>query len=303
MTGTTVALLPGMENLTEKVIAFQRSKTGLEEIVAALAPRVYRYPRHKLGLDEDACGDFYAYFQPRLLRLLARFKDQGKPFESYLCSVMSWQLKNFARERRKAERGWNAALRLEAGFQAGPGTGQEPEVEEGPSPQGFPDAAELQLRGLLEKECDRRNLLILALKCLRSLTPERIAALSSLTRIPEQTICGYVRLLCARTEPRERRLECLRERRNRAFSQARILEAELAEEMDPARQESLASRLARTRRRMRTAIRRMSRVLLNPTNRDIAEVMAIPKGTVDSGLYWLKRRLSPVYDPDSSQLA
>jgi RNA polymerase sigma factor (sigma-70 family) len=290
-----------MENLTEKVIAFQRSHSGLGELVTALAPRIYAYPRHKLGLDEDACGDFYLYFQPRLLRLLARFKDQGKPFESYLCSVLSWQLKNFARERRRSERGWNTALRLETGEReaeaeaaADPGGDREP---------GFPDEAELRFHGLLDKACDRRNLVILALKCLRSLTPERISALSCLTRMPEDRLAGYAASLRARTEQRERRLEAFRVRRNRAFSQARMLEEELSRETDPARRESLQGRLARTRRRMRTAIGRMSHVLLSPTNREIAEVMGVPKGTVDSGLYWLKRKLAPVYDPDRSRLA
>jgi RNA polymerase sigma factor (sigma-70 family) len=292
-----------MENLTEKVIAFQRSNGGLEELVTALAPRIYSYPRHKLGLDEDACGDFYVYFQPRLLRLLARFKDQGKPFESYLCSVLSWQLKNFARERRRSERGWKAALRLEAADQAGQCAEPEEEPETGPSTPGFPDEAELRLRGLLERECDRRNLLLLALKCLHSLTPERVGALCSLTGLSEDRLAGYVSSLRACTEPRQRRLRVFRERRNRAFSQARLLEAEISEETDPARRECLRARLARTRRRMRTAIQRMSRVLVNPTNREIAEVMGIPKGTVDSGLYWLKRKLAPVYDPDSRRLA
>jgi RNA polymerase sigma factor (sigma-70 family) len=292
-----------MENLTERVIAYQRSNGGLEELVTALAPRIYAYPRHKLGLDEDACGDFYVYFQPRLLRLLARFKDQGKPFESYLCSVLSWQLKNFARERRRSERGWKTALRLEAADQAGQCAPAEAEPDSWPRMPGFPGEAELRLRGLLEKECDRRNLVLLALKCLHSLTPERIESLCSLTGFSEDLLHGYVSRLRVRTEPRQGRLKAFRERRNRAFSQARLLETELSEETDPARRDCLAALLARARRRMRTAILRMSRVLINPTNREIAEVMGIPKGTVDSGLYWLKRKLAPVYDPDNSRLA
>jgi hypothetical protein len=168
---------------------------------------------------------------------------------------------------------------------------------------GFPGEAELRLRGLLEKECDRRNLVLLALKCLHSLTPERIESLCSLTGFSEDLLHGYVSRLRVRTEPRQGRLKAFRERRNRAFSQARLLETELSEETDPARRDCLAALLARARRRMRTAILRMSRVLINPTNREIAEVMGIPKGTVDSGLYWLKRKLAPVYDPDNSRLA
>ena len=51
------------------------------------------------------------------------------------------------------------------------------------------------------------------------------------------------------------------------------------------------------RLRMRTAMQRMSRVGLAPTNLEIAKALGVPKGTVDSGLYWLKRKLASVYDP------
>jgi DNA-directed RNA polymerase specialized sigma24 family protein len=47
----------------------------------------------------------------------------------------------------------------------------------------------------------------------------------------------------------------------------------------------------------------MSRVGMSPTNREIAAVLGVPKGTVDSGLYWLKRKLAAVYDPDNLRSA
>ena len=68
-----------------------------------------------MGWDEDACGDFYVFIHPRIIRLLDRFRDQGKPFESYLWAVMNWQLRNFARDRNKNERKWMVSLRLEPG--------------------------------------------------------------------------------------------------------------------------------------------------------------------------------------------
>ena len=149
-----------MISLTEKVLAFQKSNLGLSDLVAEISPRVYGYPRRKLGWDEDACGDFYVFFQPRLVRLLSRFKDQGKPFESYLCSVLSWQLKNFARERRRGERGWNVSLRLQD---------EDPQAEgEEETP---PDPWDFRILALIRNSADRRNLLLLALKCVRFLSP------------------------------------------------------------------------------------------------------------------------------------
>ncbi len=282
-----------MESLTEKVLAFQKSKDGLAELVAVLSPRIYQYPRQKLGWDEDSCGDFYLFFQPRLVRLLSKFRDQGKPFENYLCSVLSWQLKNFARERRKSERGWSVSLRLRI---------VEDEVREAEA-FACPDPADPRLPSILIEKSDRRNFLLFCLKCVRVLSEERIAGLSGMTGIPVETLIALVSALRARIGRKEKRLACFRERRNRAFALCRLLETELSEETDPSRREALREKLLKSRRRMRTAMQRMARVMLNPTNREIAEVMGMPKGTVDSGLFWLKRKLASVYDSDSLQSA
>jgi DNA-directed RNA polymerase specialized sigma24 family protein len=284
-----------MDSLTEKVAAFQKTSQGLNDLIAVIAPRVYWYPRHKLGWDEDACGEFYAHFQPRLFRLLSRFKDKGKPFETYLCSVMSWELKNFTRDRKKSDRIWNTALRLEYPEEQGC---SETEWEE-----ARPETLDERVASLFRNGADRRNILSLCLKNIRHMTPERLSGLAALLRVPEEVLSGYAQALRSRMAPREKRLEMFRGRRNRAYSNARLLERELQEELDPGRRSAILERLATARKRMRTAMHRMSRIMLNPTNREIAEVLAVPKGTVDSGLFWLKRKLVSVYDPGNSRSA
>lgn len=104
-----------MESLTEKVLQYQKSREGLRTLMDEIAPRVYQFPRRTMGWDEDACGDFYVFIHPRIVRLLDRFRDQGKPFESYLWAVLGWQLRNFARERRRSERAWQVSLRMTRG--------------------------------------------------------------------------------------------------------------------------------------------------------------------------------------------
>ncbi len=88
-----------------------------------------------MGWDEDACGEFYVFIHPRLIRLLDRFRNQGKPFESYLWAVLGWQLRNFARERSRDERRWKVSLRLEPGCSASlsEGLADNPAGRTGPS--------------------------------------------------------------------------------------------------------------------------------------------------------------------------
>ncbi len=302
-------------DLTQKVLEFQQTNNGLDELIRTLSPRVYQDPRVKLGWDEDACGDFYVFFRPRLVRLLSRFKDQGKPFESYLCSVLNWQLKNFARERRIEERGWNVVLHLERLAEEERAQSSVMELEA--SAAGRNDMAigargafpanpvffDSSLSAFFKRSADRRNFLLLCLKCVRLLPAERLQSAAAVAGIPASRMEELAAAAKASIQPKEKRLESFRLRRNRAYAAALLLEVELSEETDPGRRERLTRRLDKARTRMRTAMWRMSRMMLNPTNREIAAVLGIPKGTVDSGLYWLKKRLAEVYDADSLRSA
>jgi len=285
-----------MESLTEKVLEFQKTGAGLNALVDVLAPRVYQFPRRKMGWDEDACGDFYLYFQPRLLRLLGRFQDLGKPFESYLCAVLGWQLRNFARERRRGERKWSATLRLDT---ADPVRESAPEDER---VRSYPRLTP-QVLAVIRTGADRRNFLFLLLKCARHIDREKAEALAPLTSVPAAKMLALASSLAESRAHRDRRLAIFVERRNRAFCLARLLEGELRYETDPCRRQEMERRLASANKRMAMAMTRMSRVAVAPTNREIAESLGVPKGTVDSGLCVLKRKLAAAMDPDSLRSA
>ena len=189
-----------MENLTEKVLHYQRTRGGLAELMSDLAPRVYLFPQRKMGWDEDACGEFYVFFHPRLVRLLDRFRDQGKPFESYLCSVLAWQLRNFARERKRGERSWNVALRIEtehetASAEQAPGDADDEAMLE---PGGR------ELTALIRTGSDRRNLLFFILKCSRNLDPGKTTALARLAGVPPERLASLMVELCEHRAPGRR---------------------------------------------------------------------------------------------------
>ena len=274
-----------MESLTEKVLRYQRTRAGLAELMTELAQRVYLFPRRQMGWDEDACGEFYLFFHPRLVRLLDRFRDQGKPFESYLCAVLGWQLRNFARERKQGERSWNVGLRIEP-------CQTENDEEEAPRGEETVLGIDGDVSALIRTPADRRNLLFLILKCSRTVDPEKIAALAGLACVSPERLTSLVTDLAQLRTRREARLETFRLRRNGAFSQVRLLETEIMVETDNDRRAELSRRLQKARRRMRSAMTRMASVGLAPTNKEISAILEVPKGTVDSGLYWLKKKLA-----------
>ena len=292
-----------MKNLTEKVLQYQKTREGLGDIVNEIGPRIYQFPRRTMGWDEDACGEFYVFIHPRLIRLLDRFHNQGKPFESYLWAVLGWQLRNFARERNRDERRWRVSLRMEPGSAEDLSESFEGSrcLEAGPGEEAL-NASSAVARCVLSA-ADRRNFLFLILKCSRLIDAENAPALARIAGITAESVLSLVAALRDARSARESRHEFFRCRRNKAFAAIRFLEHELLAEVDPMKRASLEKSLGRMRLRMSTAMQRMSRVGLAPTNLEISRALRVPKGTVDSGLYWLKRKLASVYDPPDSRSA
>jgi hypothetical protein len=96
---------------SERVLTFQRTGAGRRALLDELATYTYHYPRRKLPtLDEDAPGEFYLLCHHKLEQLIVRYRDHGKPFEHYLNSVLSWQLRSFLAKRRDSEHAWQTAL-------------------------------------------------------------------------------------------------------------------------------------------------------------------------------------------------
>jgi hypothetical protein len=288
--------------LTERVLRYQRTRQGLKELLALLAGRIYGYPRCRGSRAEDDGGEFFLFFYPRLLRTLERFQNQGRPFEWYLHSVLRWHYLGFVRWKRRRERSW-AAGALPALWEPQPGGGPaaegssrenraEPFELPGWLGPGVTDLLSLEHGAFLERPADRKRLLVWALKQVRSLREPDLEKLSAWTGIGEERLRALCAGLREHLAGRERRLAMLVERRNRAFAALQLAQQALAAEPEPAGRALLAGRAARARRCLHLSQERIARVPLQPSNRELAQALGLPKGTVDTSLYWLKRRLA-----------
>jgi len=277
-----------MAELNEQVLRYQATGQGLEELLSLLSARVYAYPRLRGSRCEDDAGEFYLLCYPRLVRTLRRFREQGKPFEWYLQSVLRWQYLAFVRARRRRERQW-ASGSLAAFW--------EPPLLE---PEPAPDAPGLrrQAAGLFRLEAggkavrrgERTRLLVWALKRARALSETELRELAELSGLSPELLGGACARLRQGLLPHERRLELLAGRRTRAYAALCLLEQELGREAEPARREALERRVQKARRALGRSQRRIAAVRLAPSNREIAAVLGLPKGTVDTALYSLRRR-------------
>ncbi len=317
------------QSLTKAILALEGSEEGIEEVVGRVALLVYRYPRHALGWDEDDCGDFLVYFYPRLRNMVRNFRYRGRPFEALLTTALRWQTKSYGKKKSLAARkarlieeasyrssdtelqesppGWTVADNpSEAGLETG-----EPFVSYG-APRGGPSELlseegrrllRFDAAGKLARESDRRRVLYLLMKAAFDVSPGVVESVSLLTGSDPRWLYASLRRLRERSDSRLTRLHRMRERRNAHFSRIVCIEAQLSIPEDRLTVERLGMRLARERALLAKVISDIATVPRQPINRDIAEVLGVPKGSVGSGLFYLKKASAKLQMEGNSRYA
>jgi DNA-directed RNA polymerase specialized sigma24 family protein len=290
-----------MESLNALVAYYQNTGLGLGEIVNRLALRIYNYPLGKTRAEEDDCGEFYVYFYPRLIRTLRHFQDRGKPFEWYFNSVLRWHYKVYCSRKRKEQIRWAVARSVVFW--------ELPDTDSVLPPHSLrmePDESVIPFDRFgcsREKTC-RKRILLLALKNARLLDDCTIRWISGLAGVEENQLIALVERLRANLYKQELRLHGLYRRQNKIFMKIFLFQRDLLWEVDPETKAGLALSLCELHRALRSLQSKIRRVRLHPSNREIAELLQIPKGTIDTSLYWLRRQLlekkpqeKPTQDP------
>ena len=146
----------------------------------------------------------------------------------------------------------------------------------------------------LPADAVQRRLLYALLKTADLLDERQFADLLAATGCdPDSLHRLFVRLARLRA-PAYRRRQRLRERRNAAFAGFHMCVEKAYGEPDRSLVRTrLLKRAARYRHTLAMAQFELSRVRLAPSNRHIATVLGIPKGTVDTGLYLLRHDNEP----------
>jgi len=288
--------------LTDAVLDFQSSGRGLDALLDRVAVFVYHYPKMRMGWNEDDCGEFFCYFYPKLRRLVERFEYRGRPFEVYLIITLKWQLRTYA-GRKAIEKLQGRVLAQESFWACDSSADYADDAHPvQPAPRTI-DPSQLEIpecaRSVLNIDGDnrigdratRKRVLYLALKSAAHLTESLIGRVAFLTGYDADYIYRLSEELKARVYSRRSRLLLLSEKRNCCFFRIYCLQEQLRLVAEQAVRTELARQLTSEKNRLACMLDEISRVPLDPTHRDIAEVLGIPKGSVDSGLYYLKDSL------------
>ncbi|MDR3247512.1 MAG: hypothetical protein LBT39_01885 [Treponema sp.] len=243
--------------------------------------------------DDDDRTDFLCWLYPRIQRAIDKYHYGGSTFDAYISGMVRWA----AREYLSTE---TAHIITEQTYWDGMASdmavySQEPEY-------GSDDPLPEKKRPFRMVDNPRQALLLL-LKSYFYVSDDFINRAAPAMGIKKETLN---RLVGEMRSIRSTRDEEIRELQLRIYSQyyrCRAFEKRMnAAVKDSGRYFMMKKRLERAEKRL-TAMRKRFRLLrTDPSNRQVARVLGVPKGTVDSGLFAIKARFDSENGEDPAAL-
>ncbi|MCL2190704.1 MAG: hypothetical protein FWB79_01805 [Treponema sp.] len=268
-------------------IAGRLEKKKFEGIIFRAIRKIkFRMP----GLGKEDREDFVSWLYPRVSRAIDNYHAIGASFESYINKVVYMSSKEYSRKQIR-----NSNTELAAWIAQAYSDEREYEYSEAA------DVQPIAPMGMFENSKNSRKLLLLTLKCSRYVSDDFIERVSSKLGMKAGALSNMVDSLRERKEKREAQMESLREVANRQFCRCLFHERTLQFMKDnPAAARRIKFRLDHCRSKLGKTRKRLSRMQVDPSNAQIAELLGLSKGSVDATLHSLKIRCADVLGGNQS---
>ena len=231
--------------------------------------------------NRDRWNEFVSWLYPRLSRAVDVYREQGSSFDAYITGIVHNAAKEY--RCREADHYMTEYICWQA------------RSEELALCEGETEYYEYPKNITIPADIKPRQILLLLLKSYYFVSDEMVKRAAPLVGIDAEVICGMIEKLRARRAERE---AAILEFRERLYSQHyRCLayqERMYAALPGTDYHKKMRDRFDRARIRFRTMRKRLTGMRVDASNRMIAEVMGIPKGTVDSCLSAVKNRMMSI---------
>ncbi len=272
--------------LTHLVLVYQCCGKGLQKICNYIASITYCYIGDEWNAQEDDAGDFLLSIYHKIPHIINRFRYYGIQFDHYLGRYLRLEYRSF-KIRKQIARAREYIMNISEEFHH---TNSEATKHI--------DIVHYILQNVLNRSSYHRpssslRILLIALKFSSWISEEQMRPVAKLTDIPYQQLydmCERLRIVqCTHLE----RYNLLQERRDVLY--CRMLHTEYAlhqisyYNVSGMPKAALQRQLSQLRERLGRVNHALRRVSQYPPNSVIADLLGIPKGTVDSSLYFLRK--------------
>jgi len=233
----------------------------------------------------DEYEEFISWFYPRLNKAIDSYKETGSSFDAYLTNIV-----------RTAAREYKMRVTINVVTEHSAWNAQIPEFyvrEEAPVYSS--DKPDTEISQLIKQIRGRKNpkqLLALILKCYYYISDDFIDKIAVYTELNKKILKEMIEKLRIIREKRDDHIYRMKERIYGQFYRCIVYEHRLTYITENTTMFfKLKQRLDKARNRLDKMRKRAGKIRTCPSNREIAGVIGITKGSVDATLYKLKARL------------
>jgi len=267
------------QKLSRLLCEYRHGRISRDELEGELFMHIRKNPGRfsSVKLKKEAWEDFVSWMYPRLRRAVDRYADQGSSFEAYILTTTRLSVKEYVmlkREHRIIEKTWWTAKAEEqlAVFDA-----NEPEYLDSP-----PAPAKVH---------NPRQVLMLLLKSYYHLSDTRLAQLAPALGLEKEDLYRMVDELRVLRLQREGVIDGLKERIHGQFYRCLTYEKRMkSAPYHSLHWHEMKRSLEIAKKRLASMRKRLQLMRTGASNEEVARVMGLAKGTVDSNLYSARLR-------------
>jgi hypothetical protein len=224
--------------------------------------------------DREDCIDYLCWLYPRLSKAIDKYQERGtSSFDAYIGALVYYS----SREYRFRERDHHISEHVCWKEKANDLLVRSNEP------------VYLEKKPLYEPVSNPQQILILLLKSYYFVSDDFILRIAPAVGIEKEILKEMIDTLRTIRMEKEEKIQGLKERIYSQFYRCIAFERRMnAAPEGSALQEKMRERLYRARHRLVSMRKRLSAMRLDATNRQIADILGVPKGTIDSALYFTK---------------
>ena len=252
-----------------------------------LEGKLFMYIRKKpwrfflTGFKNDTLDDFISWLYPRLSRAVDHYTDLGSSFDAYIVSMVKLSAKEYSqrkKEHRIIEKAWWDAKAVEMAV-----------AEEEQEYINFPPVPSSE--AVPKKVPNPRQILMLLLKSYYYMSDDYLEQLAPALNMEKEELFYMVDKLRIIRVKREQTLNSYKERIHGQYYRCLAFEKRLqAASPNSAHSIKMQRSLQTARKRLSALRKRLKKMRTEASNKQVAWIMGVKKGTVDSNLYAVRQR-------------
>jgi hypothetical protein len=236
----------------------------------------------------DDYEEFISWFYPRLNKAIDTYKETGSSFDAYITNIVRTASKEYRMRETinvvTEQSAWNAQI---PDYYAR----EETPVYTHEKPNSEITRIILQIKG----RKNPKQLLALILKCYYYISDRFLEKIASHTGLDKKILKEMIEKLRVIREKREDAFYRMKERIYGQFYRCIVYEHRLSYITENTTMYyKLKQRLNKARNRLEKMRKRALKVRTCPSNREIAGVIGVTKGSIDATLYKLRARLNAI---------